>query len=273
MGGGIISGLVNMWLGHFGEYLRCTTLSTHRKRVLQRAELRNYLPVLSIGWLKISTRLESHRRLTLCRCVERLSVPQRRKSCKLMMSRKEVVFYLTQSLYQHRTGFTATSLYEPWTLTLFNALFTSLPIIFLGAFEQDLRASTLLAVPELYTKGQRSQGFDVKVFCGWMFTAVAQAMLIYFTAESLWAESKFNNDNGIYPIGVMTYTASVIIINIKLQIIEQRYKSILAFLVRIPFPLAGCRCERSTFTQELSRSISPLFDKRLCWSRGSQGLE
>lgn len=141
------------------------------------------------------------------------------------------MFYLTQALYQRHNGFSATSLYEPWSLTLFNALFTSLPIIFLGTFEQDLRSSTLLSVPELYTKGQRSLGFNWKVFVGWMFTAVVQAMIIWFTAESLWAETpSFSSDNGIYPIGVLTYTASVVIINLKLQFIEQQYKSVMAVL-------------------------------------------
>lgn len=117
-------------------------------------------------------------------------------------------------------------------MSLFNALFTSLPIIFLGAFEKDLSASTLLAIPELYSKGQRSQGFNWKVFFGWMFTALCQAFLIFFTAEQLWAvENNFTKDNTIYPIGVMTYTATVVIISVKLQIIEQRYKSIAALVV------------------------------------------
>lgn len=72
---------------------------------------------------------------------------------------------------------------------MFNTLFTSLvslsvqeltsglangwqTIIFLGIFEQDLRASTLLAVPELYTKGQRSGGFNLKIYLGWMVRSI-----------------------------------------------------------------------------------------------------
>jgi phospholipid-translocating ATPase len=92
-----------------------------------------------------------------------------------------MLFYLTQALYQRHNGYSGTSLYESWSLSMFNTLFTSLTIIFLGIFEQDLRASTLIAVPELYTKGQRAGGFNIKVFVGWIFTAVASAMIIYFT--------------------------------------------------------------------------------------------
>lgn len=64
---------------------------------------------------------------------------------------KEIVFYLCQVQYQYWNGYTGTSLFETISLAVFNALFTSLCVILPGIFEQDLKASTLLAVPELYT--------------------------------------------------------------------------------------------------------------------------
>lgn len=60
---------------------------------------------------------------------------------------------------------------------MFNTLFTSLPVIFMGVFEKDLSASTLLAVPELYTIGQRNGGFNFRVYLGWMFMASGEAMV------------------------------------------------------------------------------------------------
>jgi phospholipid-translocating ATPase len=142
---------------------------------------------------------------------------------------KEMLFYLTQALYQRYNGYSGTSLYESWSLSMFNTLFTSLTIIFLGIFEQDLRASTLIAVPELYTKGQRSAGFNLKVFTGWMFTAIAGAMIIFFSVWGLYGDAIFSSSNDIFGLGSMSFTACVIIIAIKLQIIEQRYKSTMAF--------------------------------------------
>lgn len=143
---------------------------------------------------------------------------------------KEMLFYLTQALYQRYNGYSGTSLYESWSLSMFNTLFTSLTIIFLGIFEQDLRASTLIAVPELYTKGQLSAGFNLRVFTGWMFTAVAGAMITFFSVWGLYGDAIFSSSNDIFGLGSMSFTACVIIIAIKLQIIEQRYKSIMAFI-------------------------------------------
>lgn len=144
---------------------------------------------------------------------------------------KETLFYLTQALYQRWNGYTGTSLYEPWSLSMFNTLFTSLPVIFLGIFEKDLAASTLLAVPELYTKGQRHGGFNVKIYLGWAFMATCEAMIVFFTMFGLFGEAVINLDSGIFAVGLLSYTACVIIINLKLQFLEIHNKSILAAIV------------------------------------------
>jgi phospholipid-translocating ATPase len=63
---------------------------------------------------------------------------------------KEMFFFLAQAQYQRWNGYTGTSLIESVSLAVFNSLFTSLCVILPGIFEKDLKASTLLAVPELY---------------------------------------------------------------------------------------------------------------------------
>lgn len=89
--------------------------------------------------------------------------------------------------------------------------------MFLGIFEKDLSASTLLAVPELYTKGQRSAGFNLKVYLGWIFMASSEAIIIFFVMLGLFGEVRFTKDNSLYAMGVLTYSACVILIATKLQ--------------------------------------------------------
>ncbi|KAH7419115.1 putative phospholipid-transporting ATPase [Cadophora sp. MPI-SDFR-AT-0126] len=93
---------------------------------------------------------------------------------------KELLFYLLQAFYQKWAGYTGTSLFESTSLTVFNTLFTSLAVILLGIFEQDLNASTLLAVPELYVSGQRNASFNFKIYIAWMFMATSESVIIYF---------------------------------------------------------------------------------------------
>ncbi|KAH7377832.1 hypothetical protein BKA66DRAFT_421807 [Pyrenochaeta sp. MPI-SDFR-AT-0127] len=150
------------------------------------------------------------------------------RTCKYTVGTfwKEMLFYLTQALFQRSVGYTGTSLYESWSLSMFNTLFTSLPVIFMGVFEKDLSASTLLAVPELYTKGQRNGGFNFKVYLGWMFMASAEAMVVYFCMLGLYGQTLFTEDNSIFALGSITYTAVVWIISLKMQFIETHSKTI-----------------------------------------------
>lgn len=150
------------------------------------------------------------------------------RTCKYTLGTfwKEFLFYLTQALYQRWVGYTGTSLYESASLSMFNTLFTSLPVIFMGIFEKDLSATTLLAAPELYSYGHRNGGFSIRIYAGWIFMASAEAMVIYFLMLGLYAKAVFTLDNGLYAMGVLTFTASVMVIATKLQVVEVHNKSI-----------------------------------------------
>ncbi|RDL39666.1 uncharacterized protein BP5553_04006 [Venustampulla echinocandica] len=140
---------------------------------------------------------------------------------------KELMFYLIQAVYQKWAGYTGTSLYESTSLTVFNTLFTSLAVIFLGIFEQDLNASTLLAVPELYVQGQRNEAFNIKKYLAWMLMATVECMITYFTMFGLFGESLFTKDNNILSMGQLCFTSAVVFINTKMLILEMHNKTLI----------------------------------------------
>ena len=161
------------------------------------------------------------------------------RTCKYTLGTfwKEMLFYLTQALYQRFAGYTGTSLYESWSLSMFNTLFTSLPVIFMGIFEQDLKAATLLAVPELYhSLGHRNRGFNIKLYLAWVAMAASQAVVVFFIMLGLYGQSRFTLDNGLYAMGDLTFTACIVIIATKMQFWELRnktYTSIVAMFLSI----------------------------------------
>ncbi|OOQ89987.1 putative haloacid dehalogenase-like hydrolase [Penicillium brasilianum] len=158
------------------------------------------------------------------------------RACKYTLGTfwKEMLFYLTQALYQRWNGYTGTSLYEPWSLSMFNTLFTSLAVIFLGIFAKDLSASTLLAVPELYTKGQQNGGFNIRLYLGWTFMATCEAMIIFFTMYGLFGMVQINpSGTDTFALGLLTFTACITVINIKLQALEVHNKTYLSLVVII----------------------------------------
>ncbi|KAI8056081.1 hypothetical protein BDF22DRAFT_653773 [Syncephalis plumigaleata] len=89
---------------------------------------------------------------------------------------KTVAFYVTQAYFQAFAGFSGTSLYEQWALSLYNTIFCALPVIILGTTEQDLSASTLMRVPELYRMGHANAMFNLRRFWSTMFFGMTQPL-------------------------------------------------------------------------------------------------
>lgn len=113
---------------------------------------------------------------------------------------------------------------------MFNTLFTSLPVIFMGVFEQDLAASTLLAAPELYSIGQRNGSFTIQIYLWWAFLAACEAVLIFNTVHAIYGNALFTTDNGLFATGALAFTCCITVISIELQVLELHNKSIAAVI-------------------------------------------
>lgn len=59
---------------------------------------------------------------------------------------KNIAFGLTLFYFEAYTGFSGQSVYDDWYMLLFNVILTSLPVISLGAFEQDVSSEICLQV-------------------------------------------------------------------------------------------------------------------------------
>lgn len=131
---------------------------------------------------------------------------------------KETMFWFPAALYQIAVGFTGTSVYESTALTVYGIAFTIWSTVTIGAFEKDLSARTLMAVPELYAYGQRAQGLNWTVFVSWMGNAILAGSVISFLA---WAGYGgwfllAPDDNGLYAIGTIVFISCAVWTNIKI---------------------------------------------------------
>jgi phospholipid-translocating ATPase len=64
-----------------------------------------------------------------------------------------MVWTFTLFWYQIYDDWEGTYLYDYSYILLVNLVFTSLPVIFMGAFDQDVPADVAMAVPQLYMRG------------------------------------------------------------------------------------------------------------------------
>ncbi|KAK2026044.1 phospholipid-translocating P-type ATPase [Colletotrichum zoysiae] len=138
---------------------------------------------------------------------------------------KEMFFYLPTAMYQRYNGYTGTSLYESASLTVFNTLFTSLCVICMGVWEQDLSADTLLAVPELYVYGQRNMGLNLAKYTAWMFSGACQGVLAYWGVWAGYVWFARSSDQGLFAVGNLSFSLGVVWINYKCFILETHHKS------------------------------------------------
>ncbi|CAK7202074.1 drs2 neo1 protein [Sporothrix eucalyptigena] len=138
---------------------------------------------------------------------------------------KEMFFYTPAAAYQWYCGYTGTSIYESWSLTVLNTLFTSLCVIVPGIFEQDLSASVLMAVPELYAYGQQGQGLSPRRYLGWMLTAVSQGVFVWFTCWAGYGAFSDGHDWNLFALGNLNFSVCIMWTNIRLFILNTHYKT------------------------------------------------
>ncbi|KIH92501.1 hypothetical protein SPBR_02177 [Sporothrix brasiliensis 5110] len=138
---------------------------------------------------------------------------------------KEMFFYTPAAAYQWYCGYTGTSIYESWSLTVLNTLFTSLCVILPGIFEQDLSAAVLMAVPELYAYGQQGKALSPKRYGSWMLAAMAQGVLVWFTCWAGYGAFADGHDPNLFPLGNLVFSVCIMWTNIKLFILIAHNKT------------------------------------------------
>jgi phospholipid-transporting ATPase len=67
--------------------------------------------------------------------------------------------------------------YESWTLSMYNVVFTLLPPLVIGIFDQFVSARVLDRYPQLYILGQKNVFFTRKAFWLWVSNALYHSVV------------------------------------------------------------------------------------------------
>ncbi|CAM0137054.1 unnamed protein product [Umbelopsis sp. WA50703] len=123
---------------------------------------------------------------------------------------KNVALYLTQFWYAFYNGFSGSTLYESWTMSCFNVIFTFLPPLAIGIFDQFVSARMLDKYPQLYILGQQNEFFNQKKFWGWFANAIFHSLILFFTGVGCFRnDGVFMNgtNGGQWWVGTVVFTA------------------------------------------------------------------
>ncbi|KAJ2609981.1 hypothetical protein H4S08_003822, partial [Coemansia sp. RSA 1365] len=138
---------------------------------------------------------------------------------------KCMAFYLTQLIFQFYTGFSGTSMFESWTLSMYNTLFSILPVLVVGVFEQDLQPETLLAFPELYRDmGPSNHLFTVPEFIKRVVVIglVHAIVAAYFPIATNILLGYGGATDDQYILGLVIYSIMVLIVTLKIAYLDMR---------------------------------------------------
>ncbi|XP_077210178.1 aminophospholipid ATPase 3 isoform X2 [Tasmannia lanceolata] len=131
---------------------------------------------------------------------------------------KNLTFTLTQFWFTFQTGFSGQRFYDDWFQSLYNVIFTALPVIIVGLFDEDVSAPLSKKYPELYKEGIRNTFFKWRVLSVWAFFSVYQSLVFYYFTIA--ASRKGHNTSGkifgLWDVSTMAFTCIVITVNGRL---------------------------------------------------------
>ncbi|CAL1392366.1 unnamed protein product [Linum trigynum] len=132
---------------------------------------------------------------------------------------KNVTFGISLFLYEAYTSFSGQPAYNDWFLSLYNVFFTSLPVIALGVFDQDVSSRDAIKFPLLYQEGVQNVLFSWRRILTWMINGVYSAIMIFFFCTKAMDIQAFNDDGmtaGRDIFGATMYTCIVWTVNLQM---------------------------------------------------------
>ncbi|CAK7332719.1 unnamed protein product [Dovyalis caffra] len=125
---------------------------------------------------------------------------------------KNLTFTLTQFWFTFQTGFSGQRFYDDWFQSLYNVIFTALPVIIVGLFDKDVSASLSKKYPELYMEGIRNVFFKWRVVVTWACFSVYQSLVFYHFATTSSASGKNSSGKmfGQWDVSTMAFTCVIV---------------------------------------------------------------
>ncbi|KAG4972476.1 hypothetical protein JHK84_038555 [Glycine max] len=134
---------------------------------------------------------------------------------------KNIAFGLTIFYFEAFAGFSGQSVYDDWYMILFNVVLTSLPVISLGVFEQDVPSEVCLQFPALYQQGPKNLFFDWYRILGWMGNGLYSSLIIFFLVIIIFYDQAFRANGqttDMAAVGTTMFTCIIWAVNCQIAL-------------------------------------------------------
>ncbi|XP_051239040.1 phospholipid-transporting ATPase ID isoform X2 [Dicentrarchus labrax] len=132
---------------------------------------------------------------------------------------KNFAFTLVHFWYGFFCGFSAQTVYDQWFITLFNIVYTSLPVLAMGLFDQDVNDQNSLRYPSLYKPGQQNLLFNKRQFFLCTLQGMGTSFLLFFIpygAFSVMVKEDGSHFSDQQTFAVTIATTLVIVVSVQI---------------------------------------------------------
>ena len=162
----------------------------------------------------------------------------RNAQCILYFFYKNFVFTFLQFVYGFYCNFTGQTIIDDWFITLFNLLFTSLPLGARALLDHDVKPSdgdiVSLMMPFLYAENRDNPQFTIRNFFLTLLRGTIHSLINFFFVIYMLDESVNSNGKmgGLWFISVNLFTNILIIVSVELLIFT-KYHTWINFVIII----------------------------------------
>ncbi|CAN8032995.1 unnamed protein product, partial [Ixodes persulcatus] len=146
------------------------------------------------------------------------------RMCRLILYsfHKNICLYVIELWFAAVSGWSGQTLFERWSIGMYNVMFTAAPPLAIGLFDRTCSAEVMMKYPALYKSSQNAEGFNAKVFfipcltnilghCSIIFLTIVCLRLL-LSADVAWPNGR---DGGYLMFGNLVYTYVVVTVCLK----------------------------------------------------------
>ncbi|XP_035800156.2 phospholipid-transporting ATPase ID isoform X2 [Amphiprion ocellaris] len=134
---------------------------------------------------------------------------------------KNFAFTMVHFWFGFFCGFSAQTVYDQYFITLYNIVYTSLPVLAMGIFDQDVPDQRSLEYPKLYEPGQLNLLFNKREFFICIAQGIYTSVVLFFVPYAILSDA--TQSTGVpladyQTFAVTTATALVIVVSVQIAL-------------------------------------------------------
>ncbi|XP_061553465.1 phospholipid-transporting ATPase ID-like isoform X3 [Phycodurus eques] len=132
---------------------------------------------------------------------------------------KNFTFTFVHFWYAFFCGFSAQTVYDEWFITMYNLVYTALPVLGMSLFDQDVNDRWSFQYPKLYSPGPLNVYFNKKLFVRCMIHSCYSSLILFFIPWAAMHDTVRDDGKDIadyQSFALLAQTCLLIVVNIQL---------------------------------------------------------